>query len=93
MIRPSCVQNSIRHRSNNVSRCLGQLLRSCVELAKNWRTDKYMRHLDATLLVVDKHLTLELTGRGDVLVRVYAFVRVLHRSISVGTVHRNRKTA
>lgn len=45
----------------------GQLLRSCVELAKAWRTDKYLRQLNAVLLVVDKHTTLELTGHGDVL--------------------------
>merc|ERR1712000_102395 len=45
----------------------GQLLRSCVDLAKAWRTDKYLRQLNATLLVVDKELTLELTGAGDVL--------------------------
>jgi len=44
----------------------GQLMRACVELAKMWRTDKYLRHLDATLITADKDLTLLLTGSGDV---------------------------
>mmetsp|Transcript_22093 Transcript_22093/g.61402 ORF Transcript_22093/g.61402 Transcript_22093/m.61402 type:complete len:298 (-) Transcript_22093:52-945(-) len=45
----------------------GQLSRSCVELAKGWRTDKYLRRLDAALLVADENISLELTGNGDVL--------------------------
>lgn len=45
----------------------GQLARSCVELAKGWRTDKYLRRLEASLLVADKTVSLELTGNGDVL--------------------------
>lgn len=45
----------------------GQLARSCVELAKGWRTDKYLRRLEASLLVADQHISLELTGNGDVL--------------------------
>jgi ATP-dependent HslUV protease subunit HslV len=45
----------------------GQLARSCVELAKGWRTDKYLRRLEASLLVADAHVALELTGNGDVL--------------------------
>ena len=45
----------------------GQLARSCVELAKGWRTDKYLRRLEASLLVADAHVSLELTGNGDVL--------------------------
>lgn len=45
----------------------GQLMRACCELAKNWRTDKYLRRLEAVLLVADAHNTFELTGNGDVL--------------------------
>jgi ATP-dependent HslUV protease subunit HslV len=45
----------------------GQLLRSCVELAKGWRTDKYLRRLEASLLVADDKISLEITGLGDVL--------------------------
>lgn len=44
-----------------------QLMRSCVELAKDWRTDKYLRRLEAMMIVVDKDLSLILTGNGDVL--------------------------
>jgi len=45
----------------------GQLARSCVELAKGWRTDKYLRRLEASLIVADSTCSLELTGNGDVL--------------------------
>lgn len=45
----------------------GQLARSCVELAKGWRTDKYLRRLEASLLVADASVSLEITGNGDVL--------------------------
>jgi len=45
----------------------GQLARSCVELAKGWRTDKYLRRLEASLLVADKKAMFEITGNGDVL--------------------------
>lgn len=45
----------------------GQLQRASVELAKDWRTDKYLRQLEAMLIVADKDVTLLLTGRGDVL--------------------------
>jgi ATP-dependent HslUV protease, peptidase subunit HslV len=44
-----------------------QLLRACVSLAKDWRMDKYLRRLDAMLLVCDKDMSLYLTGTGDVL--------------------------
>lgn len=43
-----------------------QLMRACVELAKDWRTDKYLRRLEAMMIVVDKNITLVLTGTGDV---------------------------
>jgi len=44
-----------------------QLLRACVEMAKDWRTEKYLRRLEATMIVCDKHVSLEVTGNGDVL--------------------------
>ena len=45
----------------------GQLTRACVELAKDWRTDRYLRKLEAMMIVADKDITLVLTGNGDVL--------------------------
>jgi ATP-dependent HslUV protease subunit HslV len=45
----------------------GQLMRAAVELAKDWRTDKYLRNLEAMMAVADKDVTLILTGNGDVL--------------------------
>ncbi len=45
----------------------GQLLRAAVELAKDWRTDKYLRNLEALMIVADKDTMLVLTGNGDVL--------------------------
>lgn len=45
----------------------GQLMRASVELAKDWRTDKYLRNLEAMMLVADKDITLCVTGNGDVL--------------------------
>lgn len=45
----------------------GQLTRACVELAKDWRTDRYLRRLEAMLIVADKDVTLTVTGLGDVL--------------------------
>ena len=44
-----------------------QLTRACVELAKDWRTDRYLRKLEAMMIVADKDVTLVLTGNGDVL--------------------------
>ncbi|MEP3049734.1 MAG: ATP-dependent protease subunit HslV [Erythrobacter sp.] len=45
----------------------GQLLRAAVELAKDWRTDKYLRNLEALMIVADSESLLVLTGNGDVL--------------------------
>jgi len=45
----------------------GQLLRAAVELAKDWRTDKYLRNLEALMIVADADTLLVLTGNGDVL--------------------------
>ncbi len=45
----------------------GQLTRACVDLAKDWRTDRYLRRLEAMMLVADATTTLVLTGTGDVL--------------------------
>jgi len=45
----------------------GQLTRACVELAKDWRTDRYLRRLEAMMAVVDKDVSLILSGTGDVI--------------------------
>ncbi|QWC57492.1 ATP-dependent protease subunit HslV [Erythrobacter sp. 3-20A1M] len=45
----------------------GQLTRAAVELAKDWRTDKYLRNLEALMIVADADTLLVLTGNGDVL--------------------------
>lgn len=45
----------------------GQLMRACVEMAKDWRTDRYLRKLEAMMAVADKNVSLILTGNGDVL--------------------------
>ena len=45
----------------------GQLTRACVEMAKDWRTDRYLRRLEAMMIVADRSVTLVLTGTGDVL--------------------------
>jgi ATP-dependent HslUV protease subunit HslV len=45
----------------------GQLMRACVELTKDWRTDRYLRRLEAMMLVADKDVSLLLSGAGDVL--------------------------
>jgi ATP-dependent HslUV protease subunit HslV len=45
----------------------GQLMRACVELAKDWRTDRYLRHLEAMMAVADASTSLILSGNGDVL--------------------------
>ncbi|MCK5750673.1 MAG: ATP-dependent protease subunit HslV [Oricola sp.] len=44
-----------------------QLTRACVELAKDWRTDRYLRRLEAMMIVADNTVTLTLSGAGDVL--------------------------
>jgi ATP-dependent HslUV protease subunit HslV len=45
----------------------GQLTRACVELAKDWRTDRYLRRLEAMMAVADSRVSLVMTGNGDVL--------------------------
>ncbi|ROH93036.1 ATP-dependent protease subunit HslV [Stagnimonas aquatica] len=45
----------------------GQLVRAAVEMAKDWRTDRYLRKLEALLLVADKEATLMISGNGDVM--------------------------
>ena len=44
-----------------------QLQRSCVELAKDWRTDRYLRRLEAMMIVADKNISLLVSGTGDVI--------------------------
>jgi ATP-dependent HslUV protease subunit HslV len=52
---------------NKLERHPGQLARACVELAKDWRQDKYLRRLEAMMAVADKQSSFVLTGSGDVL--------------------------
>jgi ATP-dependent HslUV protease subunit HslV len=54
----------------------GQLARAAVELAKDWRTDRYLRRLEAMLIVADASVTLVLTGAGDVLEPEHGVVAV-----------------
>src|SRR6476660_522007 len=53
-----------------------QLTRACVELAKDWRTDRYLRRLEAMMLVADKSTSLVLTGTGDVLEPEYGVMGI-----------------
>ncbi|CDX21204.1 ATP-dependent protease hslV (protease subunit of a proteasome-like degradation complex) [Mesorhizobium sp. ORS 3324] len=53
-----------------------QLTRACVELAKDWRTDRYLRRLEAMMLVADKSISLALTGNGDVLEPEYGVMAI-----------------
>ncbi|MBW8908864.1 MAG: ATP-dependent protease subunit HslV [Mesorhizobium sp.] len=53
-----------------------QLTRACVELAKDWRTDRYLRRLEAMMLVADKSVSLALTGNGDVLEPEYGVMAI-----------------
>ena len=53
-----------------------QLTRACVELAKDWRTDRYLRRLEAMMLVADKSISLALTGTGDVLEPEYGVMAI-----------------
>jgi len=52
---------------SKLERYPGQLTRAAVELAKDWRTDRYLRRLEAMMIVADADVTLVLTGTGDVL--------------------------
>jgi ATP-dependent HslUV protease subunit HslV len=52
---------------NKLEQHAGQLTRACVELAKDWRTDRYLRRLEAMMAVADKSASLILSGTGDVL--------------------------
>ena len=54
------LESKLEKASNN-------LMRACVEMAKDWRTDRYLRRLEAMMLVVDKESSLILSGNGDVL--------------------------
>ena len=54
------LESKLEKYSNN-------LMRSCVELAKDWRTDRYLRRLEAMMLVADRDVSLILSGTGDVL--------------------------
>ena len=52
---------------SKLERFPSQLLRACIELAKDWRTDRYLRRLEAMMAVADKDVSLLLSGTGDVL--------------------------
>lgn len=52
---------------NKLEQYPGQLMRAAVELAKDWRTDRYLRRLEAMMIVADPKISLVLTGTGDVL--------------------------
>ena len=52
---------------SKLERYPNQLERACVELAKDWRTDRYLRRLEALMAVADKDRSFTLTGNGDVL--------------------------
>ncbi|KAA0968458.1 ATP-dependent protease subunit HslV [Aureimonas fodinaquatilis] len=52
---------------NKLEQYPDQLMRASVELARDWRTDRYLRRLEAMMIVADKNVTLTLTGTGDVL--------------------------
>jgi len=54
----------------------GNLLRSAVELAKDWRTDRMLRRLEAMLAVADAHASLIITGNGDVLEPEYGIIAI-----------------
>ena len=52
---------------SNLDQYKDQLKRACVELAKDWRTDRYLRRLEAMMIVADKNISLLLSGTGDVI--------------------------
>ncbi|MCX8083619.1 MAG: ATP-dependent protease subunit HslV [Calditerrivibrio sp.] len=54
----------------------GQLLRSCVELAKDWRTDKYLRSLEAMMIAANKENMYIITGNGDVVEPQYGIAAI-----------------
>src|SRR5512147_1677738 len=54
----------------------GNLLRSAVELAKDWRTDRILRRLEAMLAVADRDASLIITGNGDVLEPEYGLISI-----------------
>src|SRR5260370_3592699 len=58
----------------------GQLTRAAVELAKDWRTDRYLRRLAAVIIVADKEVALVVTGAGDVVEPEAAAVAIARRA-------------
>ena len=70
----------------------GQLLRAAVELAKDWRTDKFLRNLEAMMIVADKDVTLILTGNGDVLEPRTASARSARAAITPSRRHARSST-
>jgi len=62
---PRCL-HPVRALRGQARQALGHLLRSAVELAKDWRTDRMLRRLEAMLAVADREYSLIITGNGDV---------------------------
>jgi ATP-dependent HslUV protease subunit HslV len=58
--------NLFERLEGKLESCNGNLTRAAVELAKDWRTDRYLRHLEAMMIVMDDSHTLVLSGTGDV---------------------------
>ncbi len=70
----------------------GQLDRACVELAKGWRMDKYLRRLDAAVLVANERQSFEVTGMGDVLESPTGILGIGSGSVyAIGTLRPNCK--
>ena len=69
----------------------GQLMRAAVEMAKDWRTDKYLRNLEALMIVADAEVLLILTGNGDVLEPEASNERPLPRSARAETMRSPRR--
>lgn len=57
----------VERLENQMEKYPNQTLRSCVNVAKAWRTEKYLRHLNASLIVIDKEHIIELDGTGNVI--------------------------
>ena len=63
----ACAMIAVGSYGAGATRYRGGVLRAAVELTKDWRTDKYLRNLEAMMIVADKDVMLILTGNGDVL--------------------------
>ena len=57
----------VERLENQIEKFPNQTMRACVNVAKAWRTEKYLKHLEATLIVIDKDHLIELDGTGNVI--------------------------